>query len=251
MIALFVLAIYLFLYVPIIVLVLFSFNSKSFPSPWDGFTLHWYHELLESKELWSSFSTSLSVSILSTLLSLFLGICFIYYISRRQKGENLVPLFYSNLIIPELVLAIGLVSYFGVFQVPLGFQTLLIAHTVLGLGFAIPILYVRYKELPISLVEASLILGAGPTRTFFKITLPLLKPALLASGLLIFVISFDDFLFSYFCAGTSVETLSLYLISSIRFGISPVVNALSTILLFLTIPLALLFFSSKKGTEVF
>ncbi|MBU6148827.1 MAG: hypothetical protein KGQ54_01360, partial [Verrucomicrobia bacterium] len=170
MIALFVLAIYLFLYVPIIVLVLFSFNSKSFPSPWDGFTLHWYHELLESKELWSSFSTSLSVSILSTLLSLFMGICFIYYISRRQKGENLVPLFYSNLIIPELVLAIGLVSYFGVFQVPLGFQTLLIAHTVLGLGFAIPILYVRYKELPISLVEASLILGAGPTRTFFKIT---------------------------------------------------------------------------------
>jgi spermidine/putrescine transport system permease protein len=100
-------------------------------------------------------------------------------------------------------------------------------------------------------MEASLILGAGPTKTFFKITLPLLKPALLASGLLIFVISFDDFLFSYFCAGTSVETLSLYLISSIRFGISPVVNALSTILLFLTIPLALLFFSSKKGTEVF
>lgn len=149
------------------------------------------------------------------------------------------------------MLAIGLVSYFSLFQVPLGFQTLLIAHTVLGLGFAIPILFVRYKELSPSLTEASLILGAGPTRTFFKITLPLLKPALLASGLLIFVISFDDFLFSYFCAGTSVETLSLYLISSIRFGISPVVNALSTILLFFTIPLALLFFSSKKGTEVF
>ncbi|MFZ4772930.1 MAG: ABC transporter permease [Chlamydiia bacterium] len=251
MIALFVFLIYLFLYIPIVVLILFSFNSKSFPSPWEGFTMHWYKELLESKDLWASFTTSLTVSCLSTLLSLIMGVFFIYYISRRKKGESLVPLFYSNLIIPELVLAIGLVSYFSLFRVPLGFQTLLIAHTVLGLGFAIPILYVRYKELPPSLVEASLILGAGPTKTFFKITLPLLKPALLASGLLIFVISFDDFMFSYFCAGTSVETLSLYLISSIRFGISPVVNALSTLLLFLTIPLALLFFSSKKGTEVF
>lgn len=82
MIPLFVFAVYLFLYVPIIVLVLFSFNSKSFPSPWDGFTLHWYNELFQSKDLWSAFSTSLTVSTLSTLLSLFMGICFIYYISR-------------------------------------------------------------------------------------------------------------------------------------------------------------------------
>ncbi len=251
MIPFFVFLIYLFLYAPILVLIIFSFNSKSFPSPWDSFTLRWYKELFASEDLWAAFTTSLTVSCISTLLSLTLGVFFIYYVSRKRTGENLVPLFYSNLIIPELVLAIGLVSYFSLFKVPLGFQTLLIAHTVLGLGFAIPILYVRYKELPPSLVEASLILGAGPTKTFFKITLPLLKPALLASGLLIFVISFDDFLFSYFCAGTSVETLSLYLISSIRFGISPIVNALSTILLFLTIPLAMLFFSSKKGTEVF
>jgi spermidine/putrescine transport system permease protein len=239
------------LYIPIFVLIIFSFNSKNFPSPWDSFTLNWYKKLFESKELWASFSTSLTVSTISTILSLFMGVCFIYYLSRRKKGENLVPLFYSNLIIPELVLAISLVSFFSLFKIPLGLTSLLISHTVLGLGFSIPILYVRYKELPPSLVEASLILGAGPTKTFFKITLPLLKPALLASGLLIFVISFDDFLFSYFCSGTSVETLSLYLISSIRFGISPVVNALSTVLLFLTIPLALLFFSSKKNAEVF
>lgn len=246
-----VLLIYLFLYVPIAVLILFSFNSSSFPAPWDEFTLHWYRELFQASDLWSSFFTSLFVASLSTLLSLLLALLFIYSIAQRGGRERLIPLFYINLIIPELVLAIGLISFFYLFHIQLGLFSLLIGHTVLGLGFAIPILYMRHRELSPSLVEASMILGASRSATFFRVTLPLLRPALLASALLIFIISFDDFIFAYFCSGTAVKTLSLYLISSIRFGISPIVNALSTLLLFLTIPLALLFFCSNTEDQVF
>lgn len=251
MIYLLVGCIYLFLYTPIVVLILFSFNSQSFPSPWESFTLHWYKELFNDQEIWTSLATSIAISTLSTFLSLTMSLLFIYLIAKRKKAAKMVPFFYGNLIIPELVLAIGLISFFFLFQIPLGFGSLLVSHTVLGLGFVIPIVFVRYKELSPSLVEASMILGATPTQTFFKITLPLLRPAMLAAALLVFVISFDDFIFSYFCAGTSIKTLSIYLISSIRFGISPVVNALSTLLLFITIPLALLFFSSKNKAEVF
>lgn len=242
---------YLFLYVPILVLIIFSFNTKGFPSPWENFTLKWYHELFSSTELWSSFLNSLTVATLSTSLSLAMGGLLIFFRSTGGRVGNLLPLFYGNLLIPETVLAVSLLSYFALFKVPLGLPTLVTSHTVLGLGFVIPLLYTRYLELDKRMVEASEALGATPLQTFFKITLPLLKPTMIASGLLVFVISFDDFVLSYFCAGSGFQTLSLYLLSKIRLGISPVVNALSTVLLFLSASLVLLFFSPKVRGRIF
>jgi ABC-type spermidine/putrescine transport system permease subunit II len=122
---------------------------------------------------------------------------------------------------------------------------------MLGLGFVIPIVYTRYLELDPKLQEASLILGASPRKTFFKITLPLLKPSLIATAVLIFIISFDDFIVTYFCSGTAFQTLSIYLFSTIRTGISPVVNALSVFLIGLTSLLIMYFFSPKVKTRVF
>ncbi|MCB1083063.1 MAG: ABC transporter permease subunit, partial [Simkania sp.] len=132
----------------------------------------------------------------------------------------------------------------------LGMTTLVVAHTVLGLGFVIPILYTRYLQLDRKLNEASHVLGATSRQTFFKITLPLLRPTLIATGLLIFILSFDDFILSYFCAGTSVQTLSLYLLQMLRSGISPIVNALSGILLFLSSTLVMFFFSPKIRSRI-
>ena len=242
---------FLFLYTPIVVLFLFSFNAKAFPAPWDHFTVHWYQELFNSSALWKSFRNSLTVATLSTFLSLSMGILLIFFRVSGGRISRFLPMFYGSLIIPETVLAVSLLTFFSIFGIPLGLPTVVVSHAVLGLGFVVPIVYTHYLELDPKLQEASLVLGATPSQTFFKITLPLLRPTLIATGVLIFIISFDDFIITYFCSGTSFQTLSVYLFSTIRSGISPVVNALSVFLLALTSLLVLFFFSPKMRTRIF
>jgi spermidine/putrescine transport system permease protein len=235
--------IYLFLYTPILVLIVFSFNNAPFPSSWMGFTLTWYRELFYSSALWASFFNSLVIALFSTVLSLLLSLGLIYYTIHEQPIEQFVYLFFSSVFIPEIIFALALLSFFSIFAVPLGLMSLIIGHTVLGLGYAVPIIFSSYLSLDKRLQEASFDLGATKGQTFYKITLPLLKPALFVAGLLVFIISFDDFIVSYFCAGGEAQTLSLYIYSMIRSGISPVINALSTLLLVFTSLLVLLFCS--------
>ena len=244
---------YLFLYVPVVVLLVFSFNTESFPSPWKGFTLKWYHELFHATHLWASFLNSLIVALCSTAISLTMGIFLLFYAAQGGRIGRFLNLFYGNLVIPETVLAVSLLGLFTLVAIPLGLTTLILAHTVLGLGFVIPIVYARFVELDYRMTEASLVLGATPIQTFFKVTLPLLRPTLIVTGLLIFIISFDDFILSYFCAGSTSQTLSLYILSMLRSGISPIVNALSAVLLILSCLLVLLFFfiSHKSRTRIF
>lgn len=175
----------------------------------------------------------------------------LYLLSRVRTLGNWPTLFYGNLIIPETVLGVGLLSYFTLANIPLGLPTIIIAHTVLGLGFSTPILFIRFSEIDHRIFEASRVLGASSSQTFFKVALPLMRPTLFAAGLMIFIISFDDFVLSYFCSGTSFQTLSLFLVASIRFGISPIVNAFASILLILIVLLATLFFAFKKEARLF
>lgn len=242
---------YLFLYVPIIVLLVFSFNTAAFPSPWEGFTFKWYKELFQSIYLWSAFYTSLVVAVSATFISLAIGVFLIFYATQGGRVGKFLVLFYGNLIIPETVLAVSLLGFFSLVAIPLGVTTLILAHSVLGLGFVVPIVYARYLELDQRLTEASLVMGATPIQTFFKVTLPQLRPSLIATALLVFIISFDDFILSYFCAGSSAQTLSLYILSMLRSGVSPVVNALSALLLFLSFILTLAFFSLKTRSRIF
>jgi spermidine/putrescine transport system permease protein len=243
--------IYFFLYLPLFVLLVFSFNSEGFPAPWTEFTWRWYRELWEATYLWEAFSNSLIIAAATTAISLLLGIFLIFYAAQGGRIGRYLNLFYGNLIIPETVLAVSLLFFFTLLKIPLGLLTLIFAHTVLGLGFVIPIVYARFIELESSLAEASLALGATPRQTFFKVTLPLLTPSLVATGLLVFIVSFDDFILSYFCAGSSSQTLSLYILSMLRSGISPIVNALSALLLFLSSLLVFLFFSLKTRVRIF
>lgn len=240
---------YGFLYLPLVVIVVFSFNSDRFPAPWTSFTLNWYKELVfSSPALWDSFYTSLKVASFSTLLSLLMSLMFLYWVAHGAKIARWTTLFYGNLIIPEIVLAVALLSFFTYFKIPLGNTALIIAHTLLGLGFSLPILYSRYSQLDTRLYEASLVLGATIRQTFFKIALPQLKSALFSTAVLVFVLSFDDFVLSYFCAGSQSQTLSLYLLSMLRSEVSPVVNALSFVLLIISTTLALIYFTiSKRG----
>ncbi|MDF2577495.1 MAG: potI [Chlamydiales bacterium] len=248
---LFVFLTYLFLYLPIVVLVVFSFNQAPFPDAWKGFSWMWYKELMVSPHIWSAFENSLIVSVTATFLSLLMGVFLVYYHVKTGHLTKLLFLFYGNLVIPEVVLAVGLLILLSFCSIPLGIPTLIIAHTVLGLGFAVPIIYAQYKDLDYRLMEASLDLGANSTQTFFKIILPLLTPSIIASGLLIFIISFDDFLLSFFCAGSSSQTLSLYLFTTLRAGVSPVVNALATVLLIFSSLLVFVFCSLRVKSRIF
>ncbi len=242
---------YLFLWVPIVVLLVFSFNQESFPAPWKGFTLQWYVELIDSVYLWKSFLNSLIVALSATFISVLMGIFLIFFAAQGGRVGRYLNLFYGSIIIPETVLAVSLLGFFGLISISLGLTTLIIGHTVLGLGFVIPMVYARFQDLDYRLTEASLVLGATPLQTFFKVTLPLLRPSLITSALLVFIISFDDFILTYFTAGSSVQTLSIYILSMIRSGISPVVNALSALLLFMSSLMALVYFQLSSRSKIF
>lgn len=249
--SLFVAAIYLFLYIPIVILVIFSFNSAPFPAPWTSFSLKWYHELFSSPHIWHAFGNSLIVALSATFLSITMGLGLIYFHIMGGRLNKLLLLFYANAVVPEIVLAVGLLSFYSFFSIPLGLISLIVAHTVLALGYVIPLVYTRFLALDYNIVEASYDLGATATQTFFKITIPLLVPALSAAGLLVFILSFDDFVLAFFCSGSEAQTLSLYIFSMIRTGVTPVMNALSTLLLVFSSLLVLIFCSLNTKTRIF
>ena len=238
---------YFFLYLPLTLLVIYSFNSSPIPAPLNSFTLHWYKELFKNTEVWHSFFNSMIVAISSSAICLIFSLLLIYYKTIGGRIKRIIPLFYGNLMIPDTVLAIALISFFSIVKIPLGLTAIIIGHSVLGLGLSIPLIYLRFKDLNISLLEASAALGASSLTTFKRIVLPFMMPALLAAGLMIFILSFDDFILSYFCAGASAQTLSLFLVSSLRFGISPIINALTAfVIVFTTILVSLLFILKRK-----
>ncbi len=240
---------YLFLYLPILVLVVFSFNDASFSIEWVGFSLRWYKKIMYSPEVLAAMKTSLVVALVTTFLSVFIGTCFVVS-SKWWRTSFLTNLFYSNILLPEIVLAIGILSIFTFFQIPLGYGSLIAGHTLLGLGFVIPIVRARFVELDPVLTEASLDLGATYFQTFRRVIIPLLMPSLLASGLLVFTLSMDDFLISLFCSGPTVQTLSVYVYSMIRTGVDPMINAISTCFLVISSLLVLLLCSFKVIDQV-
>ncbi len=149
----FVACLYLFLYIPIVVLITFSFNSISYSYEWVSFSTKWYKALWYSSEIWEVTQNSIIVASSTVLLSLMLGLSFVFY-SSKSRLQSFVGLFYVNLAIPEIVLAVGLLSLFNFFAVPLGFTTLITGHTLIGLGYTVPILQARLAEIDYSIIEA-------------------------------------------------------------------------------------------------
>lgn len=240
---------YLFLYIPIFVLIVFSFNSIAFPYQWQSFSLQWYRELFQAADLWKAVFNSLIVGLCTVFLSITIGLFFVMW-NATKKNDYLLAFFYPNLIIPEIILAVGLLSFFIFFNVPLSLATLVVGHTLLGLGYAVPIIHESFSTIDERLVEASTDLGATPIQTFFKVVLPILKPSLIASSLLVFILSLDDFLIAFFCAGSDSQTLSLYIFAMIRNGVSPEVNALATLMIAVSSCLVFLFCSLRVKEQV-
>ncbi len=242
--------VYFILYLPLTLLVIYSFNSTPLNTPLTSFTLNLYKELFHNGEIWISFMNSLIVAFGAASICIVLSLLLIYYKTTGGKIRSILPLFYGNIIIPETLLAFALVSFFSLLKIPLGLTTIAIAHSIFGLGLVIPLIYLRFKDLNPQLLEASAMLGASSITTFKRIVVPFMAPTLLAAGLFVFILSFDDFILGYFCAGPSAQTLSLFLVCSLRFGISPVITALTTVILLFTAFLVMLLFFFKRKEEI-
>lgn len=208
----------LFLYAPIVVLIVFSFNDREFVSfPWEGFTLRWYHEFLQNSALMASLRTSLFIAAVSSVVTVALAIpASIALVRRRFFAKGLVSgLLLTPLVIPLVVFGIALLILFNTLGIPLSPFTVMIGHIVLSIPFAILTLVPRLERIPVSLEEASRDLGATALTTFRQITLPLLLPAVVSSYLIVFTLSFDEIVVASFIAGDQ-PTFPLYLFSQLR-----------------------------------
>jgi len=237
--------VYLFLYAPLFVLAAFSFNRERLTATWRGFTVEWYLRLLENTQVLSALRNSLLVAFAATGLATVAGtaaaLAFHRHSFRRQAvldGLLLLPM-----VIPEIATAASLLLLFAALGLRLGFLTVILAHVAFSISYAVVVVRARLAGFDRSLEEAAMDLGAGPWRTFRQVTLPGIAPGVLAAALLVFALSIDDYVVTSFVAGTGATTLPLQIYSMVRTGISPEINAVSTVLLAAT---ALLLFAAWR-----
>ncbi len=226
----------LFLYFPIIMLVINSFNMSRFGGTWAGFSFKWYQKLFEEREMWEAIKNSIVVAGFSTIASTILGTCAAFALYRYKSPFQKLHygLIYTPLVIPDILMGISLLLFFFIMNIKLGLLTITIAHTTFCMSYVTMVLLSKLQNFDYSLVEAAQDLGANTTIAVRRILLPLLAPGLYAAALLAFTLSIDDFVITFFVAGEGATTLPIYIYSMIKFGATPVINALSTLILLAT-----------------
>ena len=233
--------IYSFLYIPIVILVIFSFNDSKLNAVWKGFTFDWYAKLWTNTSILEATKISLTVGLLSTIISTMLGTLVAVGMHRyRFRGKGILDaMLYVPLVMSEIVMGIALLAFFTMVDIPLGMGTLLAAHITFSIPFVVVVINARLKGFDPSIEEASKDLGANEWQTFRLITLPILAPAIAASAMLAFTISIDDVIVSFFVAGPASTTLPLQIFSMVKHGVTPEINALSTLMLAVTLTFVL------------
>ena len=229
--------VYAFLYAPIAILVLFSFNRGSQTAVWQGFTLEWYRSLAGNSLILTAVRNSLIVGVAATAVATVFGTLAALALGRHEfRGKGFTRnLLYLPIIIPEIVVGAALVTFFGVVGLRLSLTTVVIAHVVFSVSYVAIVVRARLSGFDRSLEEAALDLGARPLQTFFRVTLPLILPGIVSGALLVFTVSIDDYVITSFVAGVGATTLPLQIYSMLKVGVTPEVNAVSTLLLVLTI----------------
>jgi spermidine/putrescine transport system permease protein len=226
----------IFLYVPILILIISSFNESRFGGVWSGFTLKWYVQLWHEKAMWKALSNSLivgiSATIASTLLGTFAAFALHSYKTKLQKIHY--SFIYTPLILPDILMGISLLLLFVALNIHLGLFTVFIAHTTFCVSYVTLVILSKLQNFDFSVVEAAQDLGANAWQVARRVWLPLLSPGIIAGALLAFTLSIDDFVITYFVAGQGATTLPIYVYSKIKFGSTPVINALSAIIIVLT-----------------
>jgi len=231
------LAVLFFFYLPIIILIVNSFNASRFESGWQGFSLMWYKRLFHEPEIWRAAKNSLLIAASATAVSLIIGTTAaiaLHRFARSRLQRFHFGLVYTPLVVPEILMGISLLMLFVAAGVELGLFTIFLAHVTFCISFVAMTVLARLQDFDESIVEAAQDLGAGWWATTRRVFLPMLLPGLIAGGLLAFTLSIDDFVITFFVAGPGSTTLPIRVYSMIKYGSPPLINALSTLLLVLT-----------------
>lgn len=225
--------VYAFLYFPIAVLVFFSFNRARQTARWEGFTVEWYAKLADNALLLRAVKNSLFVACVTTVVATLIGTLVALALARydfRGRGATRGTI-YLPIVIPEVVLGAALVALFGAIELRLSIWTVVLAHVTFSISYVAIVVGTRLAGFDRSLEEAALDLGAPPLATFVRVTLPLILPGIVAAALLVFTVSIDDYLITSFVAGVGATTLPLQIYSMLKVGVTPEVNAVSTLLI--------------------
>jgi len=239
----------IFFYLPIFVLILYSFNSSRFGGSWTGWSLQWYRQLYREREIWHALTNSLVIAVSATAAATVLGttaaIALHRYSSRLQKLHY--TLIYTPLVVPEILMGISLLLFFAAIHLELGLFTIFLAHVTFCISYVTMVVLGRLQDFDYAIVEAAQDLGADWWTTLWRVLLPLLMPGIVAGGLLAFTLSIDDFVITFFVAGPGSTTLPIRIYSMIKHGSPPLINALSSILLLITF--LAVFFSQRLTKE--
>lgn len=222
----------LFLYLPIAVLIAFSFNDTKLRGVWAGFTTHWYVDLFTDPFILKSLYVTLFVAVVSTVISTLLGtISAVGIRAFRRRSQNLIlNVNYLPVLNPDIVTAVALMSLYGFFSIEQGLLTMTLSHIVFCLPYVILSVLPKLNQLDQNTVEAAFDLGAKPWEALFYVVIPQIKPGIVTGALLAFTLSLDDFIISFFTTGQGVSNLSIALYSMAKTGINPSMNAISAIL---------------------
>ncbi len=241
--------IFLFLYAPIIMLIVFSFNDSTSFTKWSGFTLKWYKQLFNNRTVMPALVNTLTIALISAVISTFIGTVSafgIHHLGKKLKSVVL-NINYLPVLNPDIVTGVSLLLLFVFFNINLGYTTLLVSHIVFNIPYVILSVMPKLKQLNPNLFEASLDLGAGPIKSFFKVILPEIMPGIVSGFLMAITLSIDDFVISYFTAG-STNTLSIIIYTMRGQRQRPVLNALSS-LMFVCILTLLIIINCLTGKD--
>ena len=247
----YLLIIFIFLYTPIITLMIFSFNDSKTMGSWSGFTLRWYKQLVNDDKIMEALFYTLLIAILASTISTIVGTFTAIGINnmRNRKRKNiLLSINQLPVLNPDIVTGISLMSLFIFFNMNFGFVTLLLAHISFDIPYVILSVLPKLKSLPENTIEAALDLGATPLYAIRKIIIPQIRPGIMAGFLMAFTMSIDDFVISFFTTGPGVTNLSIEIYSMAKRGIKPEINALSTIMFF-TVLILLLIVNKKDNNK--
>ncbi|MFT8313492.1 MAG: ABC transporter permease subunit [Clostridium sp.] len=232
----YILLIFAFLYIPIIIIVIYSFNASKSNAVWTGFTFDWYTKLINDDDVLSAIQNSLIVAFFSTALSSIIGTIGAVGLHKYKfKGKGVVNLLlYIPIVIPEIIMGISLLVYFSMFQMNFGIFTLVLAHTTFCMPFVLINVKARLAGFDSSIEEAAMDLGANEFTVFRTITLPIIFPAVISGAMLAFALSLDDVIINFFVGGPESTTLPIKIFSMLRFGLSGEINAICTVMLVIT-----------------
>jgi len=230
---------YVFLYAPLAIVVVYSFNDSRLNAQWVGFTLDWYRKLFADEEMLIAARNSLLIGVVASAVSTVLG-TMAGFAMYRYKLRLLPIMVVAPIAIPEILMGVSLLIFFVAINLTLGLVSITLAHIAFCIGFVAIVVRSRLAGMDESLVEAARDLGATPWRAFRLITLPLFMPGVIAGALMAFTLSIDDFVVTYFTAGADALTLPLKIYTMVKISVTPEVNAVSTLLMLLTLALIVL-----------